>query len=36
MVGEQGRQAPVGGVGLGDDQQAGRVLVEPMDDARAA
>ena len=36
MVGEQRREALVGGVGLGDHQQAGRVLVETMDDPRAA
>ena len=33
VVGEQGGEALVGGVGLGDDQQAGGVLVEPVDDA---
>ena len=33
MVGEQRGEALMRGVGLGDDQQPGRVLVESMDDA---
>ena len=32
--GEQGREALVGGVGLGRDHDAGGVLVQPVDDAR--
>ena len=36
VVGEKVGEALVGGVGLGDDEKPGRVLVEPMDDARAA
>ena len=36
MVGEQLGQPLMRGVGLGDDDQPGRVLVEAMDDARAA
>ena len=35
MIGEQRCEAVMGGVGLGDNQQAGRVLVEAMDDAGA-
>ena len=34
VVGEELGEATVGRVGLGDDEQAGRVLVEPVDDAR--
>ena len=34
MIGEKVGKAPMRGVGLGDDQKAGRVLVEPVDDAR--
>ena len=34
MIGELLGEALVRAVGLGDDQQAGRVLVEPVDDAR--
>ena len=34
VVGEQIGEALMRGVGLGDDDQPGRVLVEPMDDAR--
>ena len=34
VVGEQGRQALMGRVGLGDDEQARRILVEPVHDAR--
>ncbi len=33
VVGEQQGETQVGRVGLGDDEQAGRVLVEPVDDA---
>src|SRR5271165_1400909 len=34
MIGEEIRQAPMRRVSLGDDEQPGRVLVEPVDDAR--
>ena len=33
MVGEKRGKAAMRPIGLGDDQQAGRVLVEPVDDA---
>ncbi len=36
VVGEEIGEALMGGVGLGDDEKPGRVLVEPVDDARAA
>ena len=35
MGGEEGRETLVGGVGLGDHDDAGGVLVDPVDDARA-
>ena len=34
VVGEELGEPPVRGVGLGDDDKAGGILVEPMDDAR--
>src|SRR5271165_268214 len=34
VIGEEIGEASMSGVGLGDDQKAGRVLVEPMDDSR--
>ena len=33
VIGEEAREAVMRGVGLGDDQQAGRVLVDAMHDA---
>ncbi len=36
MIGELRGQRGVGAIGLGDDHQAGRVLVEAVDDARPA
>ena len=33
MIGEQVRESLMGGVGLGDNEEPGRVLVQPVDDA---